>query len=126
MRQSCLSVSLTAGDWEGGSLLQILGCSSRHEAPFPSPEPSSPVQPRQPVNCPAPGDGSLDCGPGPPGPLDSSGPRGPALRRTRGAAAPSERAPEGGIALGLTGHPPCGLGTTVSYRFLLTTTAALS
>nr|XP_031540036.1 uncharacterized protein LOC116283070 [Vicugna pacos] len=54
------------------------------------------------------------------------GPSGPALRKTRGDLTPAEHAPKGGFAVGLTGCPHCGSGTTQSSPFLLTTTAALS
>ena len=87
------------------SRLQIQGCSSRREAPLPSPEPACLVHPRRPVKRPAPGVPAWTAGPGVLDPWILQG------RAAQPCGVPAEPPlhlkvrPGGGSALGLPGRP---------------------
>ncbi|XP_059743866.1 uncharacterized protein [Bos taurus] len=96
------------------SRLQIQGCSSRREAPLPSPEPPCLVQPRRPVKRPAPG---VPAWTADPGVLDPWILQGHAAQPCGGPAKEPlphlNVLPAGGITLGLPGRPNCGSSTTL-------------
>lgn len=111
MRQGLVCQILRQGRKK--SRLQIQGCSSRREAPLPSPEPPCLVQPCRPVKRPAPG---VQAWTADLGVLDPWILLGHAAQPCGGPAEEPPlhlNVPPGdGITLGLPGRPSCGSGTT--------------